>query len=174
MFWSATARATTGLWLFRLSSAWATPEVLGKLTAPVAALSADQQELFRARLVALPDEIEVLPLRHIAWPMALLQHRHRIEGRPLSAAMAEALTVAHALGCCDRRVQARRWTPTSRPPPGTIKSHSTSCRAGLPSPRQSHITRLTDVILDTAFPAAVGVIRGTGLWDARGQSSGAL
>lgn len=110
MFWSATARATTGLWLFRLSSAWATPEVLGKLTAPVAALSADQQELFRARLVALPDEIEVVPLRHIAWPMALLQHRHRIEGRPLSAAMAEALTVAHALGCCDRRVQARRWT----------------------------------------------------------------
>ena len=30
--------------------------------------------------------------------MALLQQRHRIEGRPLSAAMAEALTAAHALG----------------------------------------------------------------------------
>ena len=30
--------------------------------------------------------------------MALLQHRHRIEGRPLSAAMAEALTAAQALG----------------------------------------------------------------------------
>ena len=94
----ATSLASTGLWLFRLSSAWATPEVLGKLTAPVAALPADQQELFRARLVALPDEIEVLPLRQLAWPMALLQHRHRIEGRPLSAAMAEALTAAHALG----------------------------------------------------------------------------
>jgi hypothetical protein len=94
----ATSLATTGLWLFRLSSAWATPEGLGKLTAPVAALPADQQELFRARLVALPDDIEVLPLRQLAWPMALLQHRHRIEGRPLSAAMAEALTAAHALG----------------------------------------------------------------------------
>jgi len=94
----ATSLATTGLWLFRLSSAWATPEVLGKLTAPVAALPADQQELFRARLVALPDEIELLPLRQLAWSMALLQHRHRIEGRPLSAAMAEALAAAHALG----------------------------------------------------------------------------
>lgn len=93
----ATSLASTGLWFFRLSSAWATPEVLGKLTAPVAALPADQQELFRARLVALPDEIEVLPLSQLAWPMALLQHRHRIEGRPLSAAMAEALTAAHAL-----------------------------------------------------------------------------
>ncbi|MDE3202839.1 MAG: hypothetical protein KGQ66_01305 [Acidobacteriota bacterium] len=94
----ATALATTGLWLYRLSSAWATPEVLGKLTAPVAALPADQQDLFRSRLVALPDDIEVLPLRQLAWPMALLQHRHRVEGRPLSAAMAEALTAARALG----------------------------------------------------------------------------
>ena len=94
----ATSLATTGLWLFRLSSAWASPEVVGKLTAPVAALPADQQDLFRARLVALPDEIEVLCLRQLAWPMALLQHRHRIEGRPLSAAMAEALSATEALG----------------------------------------------------------------------------
>lgn len=94
----ATSLATTGLWLFRLSSAWAAPEVVGKLTAPVATLPASQQELFRARLVALPDEVEVLPLRQLAWPMALLQHRHRSEGRPLSAAMAEALAAAQALG----------------------------------------------------------------------------
>jgi predicted nucleic acid-binding protein len=93
----ASSVATTGLWLFRLSSAWAAPEVAGKLTVPVAALPTHQQELFRARLVALPDEIEVLPLRQLAWPMALLQHRHRNQGRPLSAAMAEALAAAHAL-----------------------------------------------------------------------------
>jgi hypothetical protein len=68
------------------------------LTAPVATLPFEQQELFRARLVALPDAIEVLPLRQLAWPMALLHHRDRIEGRPLSAAMAEALTAAQALG----------------------------------------------------------------------------
>ena len=94
----ATALATTGLWLFRLSGAWAAPGVVGKLTAPVGALSPDQQDMFCARLVVLPDEIEVLPLRQLAGPMALLQHRHRNEGRPLSAAMAEALAAAHALG----------------------------------------------------------------------------
>ena len=94
----ATSLATTGLWLFRLSSALASPNVVGRLTVPVAALSAEQQEVFRARLVALPDEIKVLPLRQLAWPMALLQHRHRSEGRPLSAAMAEALAAAQTLG----------------------------------------------------------------------------
>ncbi len=93
----ATSLATTGLWLFRLCSAWAAPEVVGKLTAPVAALPPDQQELFLVRLVALPDEIEVLPLRGLAWPMSRLQHRHRGEGRPLSAAMVEALAAAQAL-----------------------------------------------------------------------------
>jgi hypothetical protein len=93
-----TTLATTGLWLFRHSSAWAAPDVVGKLTAPVAALPLDQQALFRASLVALPDEIEVLPLRQLSWPMALLQHRHRNEGRPLSAAMTEALAAARTLG----------------------------------------------------------------------------
>ena len=94
----ATSLATTGLWLFRLSSAWASPNVVGKLTAPVTALSANQKGVFQARLTALPDAIEVLPLRQLAWPMALLQHRHRSEGRPLSAAMAEALAAAQTLG----------------------------------------------------------------------------
>lgn len=94
----ASALATTGLWLFRLSSSWAAPETAGKLSAPVAALPVEQQERFRTHLVALPDEIEVLHLRRLAWPMAQLQQRHRSEGRRLSAAMVEALAAAHALG----------------------------------------------------------------------------
>lgn len=93
----ATSLATTGLWLFRLSSSWAAPGVVGKLSAPVAALAPDQQERFGAQLVTLPREIEVLHLRQLAWPMAQLQHRHRSEGRHLSAAMVEALAAAHAL-----------------------------------------------------------------------------
>lgn len=93
----ASSLATTGLWLFRLSRAWAAPEVVGKLIAPVAALPPGQQRLFLARLIALPDEVEVLPLRQLALAMALLQHRHRDEGRPLSAAMAEVLAAAQAL-----------------------------------------------------------------------------
>lgn len=94
----ATALATTGLWLFRLSSSWAVTNVVGRLSAPVAALPAEQQEQFRAQLVALPNEIQVLQLRELAWPMAQLQQRHRLAGRPLSAAMAEALAAARALG----------------------------------------------------------------------------
>lgn len=94
----ATALATTGLWLFRLSSSWAAPEVVGKLSAPVAALPIEQQERFRAQLMALPDEIDVLHLRHLAWPMAQLQHRHRRDGSHLSAPMVEALAAAHMLG----------------------------------------------------------------------------
>ncbi len=93
----ATALATTGLWLFRLSSSLAAPGVVGKLSAPVAALPDDRQQRFREQLVALPAAIQVLHLRHLAWPMAQLQHRHRGEGRQLSAAMVEALAAAHAL-----------------------------------------------------------------------------
>ncbi len=93
----ATSLATTGLWLFRLSRAWAAPDVAEKLTAPVAALRPERRHIFLAQLLALPDGIEVLHLRQLAWPMALLQSRHRNEGHPLSAAMTEAFAAAHAL-----------------------------------------------------------------------------
>ena len=90
--------ATTGLWLFRLSSSFADPRAAGKLSAPVAGLPAELQAQFRAQLTALPDDIEVLHLRQIAWPMAEMQRRHRALGHHLSAAMVEALTAAHQLG----------------------------------------------------------------------------
>jgi len=94
----ASSLATTGLWLFRLSSALADPKVVGKLSAPVVGLPVALQEQFRAQLVALPDEIAVLHLRVLAWPMAQMQHRHRTLGNQLSAAMVEALATAHELG----------------------------------------------------------------------------
>src|SRR5206468_3452226 len=72
--------------------------VVGKLSGPVASLPEDMQARFRAQLVALPASIEVLSIREMAWPMALLQARHRSEGRSLSAAMVEALAAAHRLG----------------------------------------------------------------------------
>ena len=90
--------ATTGLWMFRLCSSFADPTVLGKLSRPVASLPEDLQARFRTQLVALPASIEVLSLRDMAWPMALLQTRHRSGGRSLSAAMVEALAAAHRLG----------------------------------------------------------------------------
>jgi hypothetical protein len=90
--------ATTGLWLFRLCSSLAEPTVAGMLSAPVAALSSELQARFRAQLMTLPNDIEVLSLRELSWSMAELQKRHRADGRPLSAAMAEALAAAHRLG----------------------------------------------------------------------------
>jgi hypothetical protein len=89
--------ATTGLWLFRLCSSLADPVVAGKLSEPVAGLPADIQGRFRSQITALPDEIEVLPMRELSWTMALLQRHHRIEGRRMSAAMVEALAAAHRL-----------------------------------------------------------------------------
>jgi hypothetical protein len=90
--------ATTGLWLFRLCSSLADPEVAGRLSEPVAGLPEDVQDRFRAQITTLPDEIEVLPMRELSWSMALLQHRHRSQGRGMSAAMVEALAAAHRLG----------------------------------------------------------------------------
>lgn len=90
--------ATTGLWLFRLCSSFADPTVTGKLSAPVSTLPEELKAAFRSQLVALPDEIEVLGLRELAWRMAELQTHHRAAGRSLSAAMAEALAAAHRLG----------------------------------------------------------------------------
>jgi len=89
--------ATTGLWLFRLCASFANPDVARKLSGPVAGLPPDVQDRFRAQVLALPVEIEVLPFRELAWTMAVLQQRHRCEGRGMSAAMVEAIAAAHQL-----------------------------------------------------------------------------
>jgi hypothetical protein len=90
--------ATTGLWLFRLCSSFADPVTADKFSAPVTGLPGGMQERFRAQLVTLPDEIEVVPMRDLSWSMARLQTRHRAKGRAMSAAMVEALAAAHRLG----------------------------------------------------------------------------
>jgi len=89
--------ATTGLWLFRLCASFADPEVAGKLSGPVAELPPDLQDRFRAQVISLPAEIEVIAMRELSWMMAVLQQHHRSEGRGMSAAMVEALAAAHQL-----------------------------------------------------------------------------
>ncbi|MGH9281847.1 MAG: hypothetical protein ACRD0S_02805 [Acidimicrobiales bacterium] len=89
--------ATTGRWLFRLCSSFADPTVARKLSAPVAGLPEELQAAFRAALTSLRPEIDVVPMPELAWLMAELQTRHRSEGRPLSAAMVEALAAAQRL-----------------------------------------------------------------------------
>lgn len=90
--------ATTGPWLFRLCSAWAESESRGRLSKPVAGLSSELRAAFQARVVSLPSDIEVVPLRELAWPMAELRARHRAASLGLSTAMAEALAAALHLG----------------------------------------------------------------------------
>lgn len=75
----------------------ADPIVSGKLSAPVADLPADLQSRFLSRLAELPDDVAVISMRELSWPMAELQQRHRAAGRPMSAAMVEALAAAHRL-----------------------------------------------------------------------------
>ena len=50
----ATGLATTGLWLFRLTSSFAAPGTVGKLSAPVKALPTSMQEQFRGQFISLP------------------------------------------------------------------------------------------------------------------------
>jgi hypothetical protein len=109
----ATGLATTGLWLFRLTSSFAAPGTVGKLSAPVKALPPSMQEQFCAQLISLPTDIEILHLRDLAWSMAGLQHRHRQLGHQLSAAMVEVLAAAHALGA-DIAVSGRDVGPNLR------------------------------------------------------------
>ena len=89
--------ATTGLWLLRLCTSFADPEVAGKLSGPVAGLPSDLQGRFRAQVIALPDGIEVCSMRNLSCTMAVLRERHRSEGRGMSSAMVEALAAAHQL-----------------------------------------------------------------------------
>jgi hypothetical protein len=90
--------ATTGLWYLRLCAAFSRPGPAGRLTAPWAELSEPGQARLRRALLALPAAIELISLRELAWPAAELQSVHRAAGRPLSAAMAEALAAAQHLG----------------------------------------------------------------------------
>lgn len=89
--------ATTNLWLFRLSLCWADPDVRARLSEPVSRLPPALQAAFRSRLVSLPEDIELLPMGELAWPMAELCVRHGTYGRHLSATSAEALAAAWRL-----------------------------------------------------------------------------
>jgi hypothetical protein len=134
--------ATTGRWLFRLSASFADPTVSGKLSAPVAGLPEALRARFRADLVALPAGITLLSVRDLAWPMAVLQVHHRAAGRPLSAAMVEAL------------VARTTSTPVS-PSPGQTSAHT----YGRPhAPTRSPFTR-SDIAL---VPAIGGILAPSG------------
>jgi hypothetical protein len=84
---------TTGAWLYRLAQAIRDPTIRGILSGPVAALSPELQEGIVQQLIELPSEIGILSGRELAWTMAGLVQRHRLNYLAL-----EALATAVVLG----------------------------------------------------------------------------
>jgi hypothetical protein len=84
--------ATTELYYHRLCSSIARPEIAGRLSAPIAALDDAIKELFRQQLLTLPGDIATIPIRDLAWRMAVLKDRYRV-----STLAAEALAAAEVL-----------------------------------------------------------------------------
>lgn len=80
--------ATTNLYHLRLCRA----VVQARGGALTGAWASEQRQALGRRLVALPDEIRVVPLRALAYDMALLAHEHG-----LSSLGAEAIAAARAL-----------------------------------------------------------------------------
>ena len=86
--------ATTGCWYVRLcQAALAATERTGMLSGPFADLTEGQRARAVNSLIELPDEIELLSLRHLGPVIGRLRSRHS-----LSLVAAEALAAATALG----------------------------------------------------------------------------
>lgn len=88
------ALATTGLWYHRLCRALATDEVIGSLSGRLGGISSSAATAVLADVVDLPDTIQLLSLRELAWPMAGLLRA----GARLNLLSLEALAAAHQLG----------------------------------------------------------------------------
>lgn len=85
--------ATTGCWYVRLcQAALAASERTGMLSSPFANLSEPQRVRAINSLIELPDEIELLSLRHLGRVIGRLRSRHS-----LNLLAAEALAAATAL-----------------------------------------------------------------------------
>jgi hypothetical protein len=85
--------ATTELFYHRLCCSFARSDIAGRLSAPVAALTPEVQERFRAQLLRLPDDIVTVPIRVLASRMAELKQQFRV-----STLVSEALAAAEQLG----------------------------------------------------------------------------
>ena len=85
--------ATTGAWLYRLCQATANATVTGSLSGPIASLEPKFRQRVLDQLVRLPPSIRIADLRQLAWPMATLVQRHRLNFLNL-----EAVSAAQYLG----------------------------------------------------------------------------
>ncbi len=85
---------TTGLWYHRLCRALAVPSVEGRLSRKLGEVTPRVARGIVAAVVDLPEEIAMISLRTLAWPMGALL----AEGVRLNLLSLEALAAAEHLG----------------------------------------------------------------------------
>ena len=99
--------ATTGLWYHRLCRALANDAVVGALSRQLGGVDEAVARSVVNAVIDLPDNIDVISLRALGWPMAKLA----ADGRRLNLLSLEALAAAQSLS-------AELWlSPASRDSP---------------------------------------------------------
>jgi hypothetical protein len=88
-----TAIATTGLWYHRLCRALGDQAVVGSMSRRLGAVDDDIASGVLASVIELPETLELVSLRTLAWPMAELIHA----GARLNLLSLEALAAARHL-----------------------------------------------------------------------------
>lgn len=88
-----TALATTGLWYHRLCRALADQAVVGSMSRRLGAVEDDTAVITLASVIELPEAVELVSMRALAWPMAELVHG----GLRLNLLSLEALAAAREL-----------------------------------------------------------------------------
>ena len=77
--------ATTSCWLYRLCQAVIDPSIAGTLSGPITAMPPTTRDEVVTRIARLPPEVERVSWREIAWSMADLVQRHRLNLLALEA-----------------------------------------------------------------------------------------
>lgn len=85
---------TTGLWYHRLCRAVAKPGVVGALSRRLGGVDEAVASAAVRAMLTLPDEIGLVSLRDLSWPMAQLL----MDAGPLNLLTLEALAAAERLG----------------------------------------------------------------------------
>lgn len=85
---------TTGLWYHRLCRALDSPRVTGPLSSRLGPATTSMAEAAVGALTTLPETVGLVPLRHLAWPMARLVNT----GMRLNLLSLEAAAAAEHLG----------------------------------------------------------------------------
>jgi len=85
--------ATTGLWYHRLCRALSNQTVVGSISRRLGGVDETVAGAVIRAVIELPDEIDLLTLRSLGWPMAELLHR----GAHLNLLSLEALAAAQGL-----------------------------------------------------------------------------